>query len=350
MGFASGVASQFGYKAESTYGTQVTVDKFLDFLGGTKVPDADQKWADGAGLYSQGAYLRASRSVQTTRSGTGTLEACITGKNWGTMFRHALGSTTTTPTLIAGLAYKQVHQYGSTDGMSLCCQYGVAEVSTGTVQPFTLIGAKVAGFELKCSMGEFLTGSFDLIGKDVLTLATTPASNALAAAAYGSPQEGFTWNQATVKIGGTASTASGEVSIAGGSAVAAVVNGFSLKHTNGMNAEGFGPSATWSREPKAKRPETTMTLDTEFNTRAELYDVFRAGTVVPVQIDFTGSVISGSDKYLVSIIASAAKIRDTNPGYKDDDLAEQPVELMLFNDTTNSPFQIKLVSSDSAAL
>ena len=352
MGFSSGVASQFMYKAESTFGTEVVEDKGLDFLGGTEIPDiGDLGRKDGEGLYSQGAYLRASRSVLTTRSGAAKLEACVTGKNWGTLFKHATGSTVTTPTLIAGSAYKQVHQQGSTDGMSLSLQYGVPQVSDGVVKPFTLVGAKIPSWEMKCEQGEFLTMALDFIGKDVLTLATSPAAGALVAATYASPQEGFTWNQVvTLKIGGTASTASGEVSVAGGTTVAAVTKGFSLKHTNGFNAEGFSTGATWSREPKAKRPETMLSLEPEFNTQAEFYDVFRAGTTTPVEIKFEGTTISGSDKYTVHIIASACKIVTAKPGYNDDDLATQPIELKLYNDTTNAPLQIKIISSDSAAL
>jgi hypothetical protein len=352
MGFSSGVASQFGYKAESSFGTEATVDKFLDFLGGTEIPDiGDLGRKDGEGLYSQGAYMRASRSVLTTRSGTAKLEACVTGKNWGTMVRHMLGSAITTPTVIAGSAYKQVHQQGSTDGMSLTLQYGVPQVSDGTVKPFTLVGGKVPSWELSCERGDFLKAAVDFIGKDVLTLATSPAAGALVAATYATPQEGFTWNQVvTFKIGGTASTASSEVSVSGGTSVAAVVNGFSLKHTNGMNAEGYGTSATWSREPKAKRAETILSIDPEFNTQAEFYDVFRANTTIPVEIKFEGSTISGSDKFTVHIIASACKILNAKPTYNDDDLATHPVELKLYNDGTNNPLQVKLISSDSAAL
>jgi hypothetical protein len=346
--YSGGVASQFGYKAESVYGTQVVVDKFLDILDGG--PELDQQWADGEGLYAGGAYMRATRSVQTTRSGKAKFSGCITGKNWGTFIRHMLGSAFATPVLIAGSAYRQTHQVGATDGMSLTCQFGMPEVAAGVVQPFTLIGAKCAGFELKCSKGQFLTADIDLIAKDELTLATTPASNALAAAAYGTPQEGFTWNQAVLKIGGTASTGSGRVSIAGGTTVAAVCNGFSLKHSNEMNADGYGTGATWSREPKSKRPNTSLTLNNEFNTRAEFYDPWRAGTVVPVQITFTGSTISGADKFLVDIIASATKLRKAPPKFNKDDLVGQDVELMLFSDGVNSPLQIELVSTDSAAL
>lgn len=345
--FSSGVASQFGFKPETTYGVQITPDRFIDVLD-PSAPELEQEWADGEGMYAQGAYLRATRSVQTTRMAKATLEGCAVGRNWGTLFRQMLGSTATAPVLIAGSAYRQTHQYASQDGLSLTAQWGVPEVAAGVVQPFTMVGVKVAGFELKCAKGDFLTASMDLIGSDVLTLATTPASNALAAATYATPQEGFTWNQAVVKIGGTASTASGRVSVAGGTVVAAVINGFTLKHDQDMNTDGYSTSSTFSREPKSKRPKTMLTLDNEFRLRTEFYDVFRAGTTVPVQITFTGSIISGSDRYSVDIIASACKIRTANPELNGDDLASQSIELMVLSDGTNSALQIELVSADSA--
>ena len=348
MVWSSGVASQLGFKAETTYGTQVVVAKFIErdefSLG------LEQDWAVGEGVYSGGQYVRLDRTVQTTRHCSGNLVADVIGKNWGTLVKHMLGSSVSSPTVISGSAYKQVHQVGSTDGMSLTVQKGVPQVSDGTVKPFTYVGTKVAGFELSCEQGQFLKASLDLVAKDELTLTTGTASNALAVASYPTLQEGFTWNQAFVKIGGTASTASGEVSISGGSAVASIVKGFSLKHTNNMNDEGYGTSATWAREPKAKRAQTVVTLDTEFGTQAELYDVFRAGTVTPLEITFTGSLIGGSNYFLFSIICAGTKLRQAPVEQDSDDLADHSVDLEVGYDGTNSPLQVKLVSTDSAAL
>lgn len=350
MPWSSGVAAQLGFKAESVYGTQVVVDKFIERDEFSLGLGDGQNWARGEGLYSGGQYVRLDRTVQTTRSCSGSLEADVIGKNWGTLIKHMLGSSVSSPTLISGSAYKQVHQVGSTDGMSLTFQKGVPQVSDGTVKPFTYVGTKVAGFELSCEEGGFLKAALDLIAKDELTLATNTASNALAAAAYPTLQEGFTWNQASVKIGGTASTTSGEVSIAGGSAVSSVVHGFTLSHTNNLNDGGYGTSSTWAREPKAKRASTTITLDTEFGTQAEFYDPFRAGTAVPLEITFTGSLIGGTDYFLFSIIAAGTKIRSAPVEQDSDDLAEHSVQLEVGYDGTNSPLQIKLVSTDSAAL
>ena len=347
MGFSSGVAAQVGFKAESSFGAQVVVDKFVDFTVWDM--ELDQEWAVGEGLYSGGQYPRLARTVPTTRMVEGSFEGCVLTKNWGTLLKHMLGSGVTTPTLIAGSAYKQVHQVGSTDGMSLCFQAGIPQVSDGTVKPFTYVGTKVQGWELKAEKGDFLKASLDLLAKDELTLATTPASNALAAASYAASQEGFTWNQASIKIGGTVSGTT-ELSVSGNSNVAAVVKGFSLKHTNDMNAEGFGTGATWSREPKSKRAQTVLSIEPEFGTQAEFYDVFRAGTILPVVITFTGSLISGSDNNQVEIILPGTKIRSAPPKLNDDDLATQAVELEVGYNGSQAPLQIKYVSSDSAAL
>jgi hypothetical protein len=348
MAFSSGVASQLGFKAETTYGTAVTVDKFIEVEEYGVA--AEINWAVGEGMYSGGQYRRLDRTAQTTRSAKGSLKADVIGKNWGTLIKHGMGSSVGTPTVIAGSAYKQIHQVGSTDGLSLTFQQGVPQVGDGTVKPFTAVGTKVAGFELACESGGFLNASLDLIAKDLLTLTTTPASAALATASYPALQEGFTWNQAVVKLGGIASTGSGLVSISGGTTVTSMVKGFSLKHTNDLNAEGYGTGATFGREPKSKRATTVITLDSEFGTQAEFYDVFRAGTTKALQITFTGSLIGGSDYFVFDIVVAGAKIRNAPVEQNKDDLASHSIELEVGNDGTNSPLQVYIVSTDSAAL
>lgn len=346
MPFASGVAAQLGFKGESVFGTQVTVDKCIDFLGYDLA--LEQRWAVGEGLYSNGQYPRLSRTVQTTRNAAGSMEACVTSRYWGTLLKHMLGSSITTPTLIAGTAYKQVHQVGSTDGMSLTWQVGYPQVSDGTVKPFTHVGTKVGGFTLSCERDDFLKANLDMVAKDELTLVTSPASNALTAASYVT-NEGFTWNQCVVKIGGTVSGTT-ELSVSGGVTVASVLNGFELAHTNNMNTEGYGTASTMSREPKSKRAQTVLTLEPEFGTQAEFYDVYRAGTSTAVQITFTGSIISGAETNKVDIILPGTKLRSAPVGLNDDDLAGQSVELEVGYNGSQAGMQITYQSTDSTAL
>jgi hypothetical protein len=54
----------------------------------------------------------------------------------GLWWKMALGSTVTTPTLVLGTAYKQIHANGSKAGLSLTCQVGRPQISGVTVQPF----------------------------------------------------------------------------------------------------------------------------------------------------------------------------------------------------------------------
>lgn len=346
MAFSSGVAAQSGYKTESSWGTEVVVDHFADH--NTAEADIDMRWAEGEGMYAGGQYRRLARTVQVTRKGTGTYEVDVTTAKMGPLFRQALGSSLSSPVNISGSAYKQVHLTGSQDGLSTTFQFGIPEVSTGTVKPLALVGTKVADWELSSEVEGFLKLALGLDAKDMRTLATSPAANALAAASYVATTEPFHHHQLVVKIGGTASTASSIVSISGGSTVASVVNGVSLKSTNNLAAEGFGTGSVMSREQKSKRSETTLTIDSEFNTQAEFYDVFRAGTIVPVQLTWTGSQIAGSNYNVVDVVIAGAKIKSAPARTNDDDLATHAVELEVGYDGTNNPLQITLINTESS--
>jgi hypothetical protein len=156
----------------------------------------------------------------------------------------------------------------------------------------------------------------------------------------------FPFHQAVIKTGGTASTASSEVSIASGVTLASLVRKFTLKGTTPLANERFGTSQT-KREPLQNgMTDVSLTLEAELGAQADLYDVFRNGTVTPVEITFTGSSISGGNN-LFSIILSAGKYLEAEAEDNDADLVGMPVTLRAFDDGTNNPCQIKLVSTDT---
>lgn len=343
MAFGSGLASQLGYAAESTVGTQVTVDHFLEHKKADF--ELDQTWAIGEGLRVSGMVPRTARTAQTTRQAKGTIELeCPTSKH-GLLVRHMLGSPVSTATLVSGAAYKQVHQLGNAAGLGLTFQVGRPQVD-GTVKPFTYPGSKIAGWEISSEEGGLLMLSLDVDSKDELTLLTTPASNALAAASYVAATELFNYTQCVIKTGGTASTASSEVSISGGTTLGSLVRKFSIKGSTPLANERFGTGSTKREQLQNGMTDIRITLDAEFGAQSDLYDVFRAGTVVPLEITFTGSTISGGNN-LFSIIASATKIMNAKAEDNEADLVGAPVELKVLDDGTNNPFQIKLVSTDT---
>jgi len=155
--YASGLSGQVGAVAESTYGTAVTVTHFYEFLSENFqfVP----AWLDGMGLKAGQAYNRASRTVvsQFDVNGDLTMEhtsgeaANAVADSMGFWWKYALGSTLTTPTLVLGTAYKQVHTNGSKAGQFMTVQVGRPQISGVTVQPFTYTGVKVTDWEFSCN-------------------------------------------------------------------------------------------------------------------------------------------------------------------------------------------------------
>jgi hypothetical protein len=343
MAFGSGLAAQFGYAAESTVGTQVTVDHFLEHKKADF--ELEQNWAVGEGLRVSGQVPRTARTIQTTRGAKGSLEVEVPTSKFGLMLRHVLGSPVSTATLVSGSAYKQVHQLGNAAGLGLTMQRGVPQTD-GTVKPYTYTGCKFASWEFSCEEGGLLMFNGDVDAKDELTLATSPASNALAAASYVAATELFTFHQAVIKTGGTASTASSEVSIAAGVALPSLVRSFSLKGTTPLASERFGTSQTKREQLQNGVSDIRLTLDAEFGAQADLYDVFRAGTVVPIEITFTGSSISGGNNTF-SIILAATKYMNVKAEDNEADLVGAPLELRVLDDGTNNPCQIKIISTDT---
>ena len=344
MAFGSGLAGQLGFAAESTVGTLIAVDHFLEYKKADF--ELDQTWAVGEGLRAGGQTPRAARVVQTTRKAKGTVEVEVASSKMGLFTRHLLGSPVSTATLISGAAYKQVHTLGNAAGLGLSMQVGRPQTD-GTVKPFSYTGCKVAGWEVSCQEGGLLMMSLDIDAKDELTLATTPASNSLTAASYVAATELFNMTQCTIKAGGTASTASSEVSIAGGTAIPSLIRSFSVKGTTPLAAERFGTSST-KREPLQNGvSDIRVSFDAEFGAQADLYDVFRAGTVTPIEITFVGSTISGgSNTY--SLIFSAMKYMSGKAEDNEADLVGAPFELRAFDDGTNVAAQIKIISTDTA--
>jgi hypothetical protein len=339
MATGSGLDAQFGYKFESVYGTGVTVDLFNDFNKETL--KLDTKRTDPKGLAAGRLYPLIARNTETTRVVSGGVEMDFSVKSMGRIVKLMVGSTVTTPTIISGAAYKQVHQSGGLVGLSQTWQFGRPQ-RDGTVKPFTGVGMKCKGWTISSKVGELVGLTMDMIGKDLVT------STALASASYLTGNEIFRHNDLVVKLGGTASTTSGIVSVASGVVASTVINGVDVKSENPLS-ESYGTSATIQTPNQNGMANTTIDFDGEFTSQSEIYDVWRAGSIIPVQLTWTGSTISGG-AYTLDIIASACKFSDEDLNVDGPDVLGEKPSLTVGSDGVNSPLQITLISTDSAAL
>src|SRR5260221_1927210 len=281
MPYASGLSGQVGAVAEVTYGTPVTVTHFYEFLSENFV--WNPTFLDGQGLKSGQAYKRASRTVISQKDVNGDLvmehtsgeAANAIADSMGFWWKYALGSALVTPTVVVGTAFKQVHTNGSKAGQFITLQIGRPQISGTTVQPFTETGTVITGWEFSCNDNQIAQLKVSGNARNELT------ATALAAASYPTPNGLFAFSHASVfTLGGTASTSAGETTIAGGSAVGSLVNGVVITGTTPMKVDRFGLGNAGLKGTPIENdiPTITRTLNTEFFSRTQLYDVFPAGT------------------------------------------------------------------------
>lgn len=355
MPYASGLSAQLGIAAESAWGTPVTVNKFFEFLNESLT--YDPTYLESEGLRAGQAYKRASRSVVSRYSVGGdiTLEhsdGAATGAaaSMGTWWKHALGSAVTTPTQIAAsTAYRQTHTPNSKAGFGLTVQVGRPQISGPTVQPFTFAGIKVTGWEFTVSDGALAQLKLTVLGR------TEATATALASASYPTPNGVFSFaDVSTFTLGGTASTTSGRTSVTSGVAVASLVNGITIRGTSPMKEDRYGAGNAGARgEPiENATPTIAGTFNTEFYDRTELYDVMKAYTGKPLQVDLTHGDAGSGNPYRLSFVIPAIKLKQGSANVGGPDVLAQTVEWEGFDDEsgTNPPIQVELVSKQSTSV
>lgn len=344
MTTGSGLDAQIGFGQESTWGTAVTPTRFIEF--NNESLSKDVTWLEPSALHTGIKYQRASRIRQSRISVSGDVELDINTLGMGLLVKHMLASTVTMPTQIASsTAYKQVHTPGDFKGLGLTVQVGRPEPSTGTSRPFTLAGCKVGKWEfsLKDNATPSLKLTVDGRSEDTAT--------ALATASFLTGATTFDFSQATLKLGGTVSTASGETTVTGGTAVSTVINSITVAGEAKMATDryGIGNGGLKAEQLENGIPTITGKLDAEFN-KTELYDVYSANTTTALQLDLTGASIEGGSNFLFSIIIPAVKLKTATPQVKGPDIVAMSTDYQGYSDETNPVVQVKIVSTEDATI
>ena len=341
MATGSGLDAQLMVGSETTWGTSVTPNHTYEFNDeGLKL---DPTFLEPTGLRVGTKYKRASRVSISRKSVSGdlTLEHATLGM--GLLWKHALASALTTPTALTSPAYEQVHTPGDFRGKGLTIQVGRPEPSSGTVRPFTYAGCKVSQWEFSVSDNAIPTLKLTFDGRSEDT------ATALAAASYLSGSKVFSFANATLKLGGTATTTSGKTSVAGNTAVATVVTEVSVQGAAPMAADrfGIGNAGLKSEQLENDTPTITGSLNAEFN-KAELYDLFTNNTTTAMVLTLTGDPIgaSGSNDTL-ELILPAVKLKGASPNVGGPDIVSMSTDFEAYSDEVNPPIQVRLVSADA---
>lgn len=250
MALKSGLAAQFGIKTETTWGTPVTVDRFYPIVSFAVAEQIARM--ESAGII---AGARVARSAQWAAGNVdieGDVGMELYQQGTGLLFRHMFGGVSTSG---AG-PYTHTFTPGDLTDDYFTAQGGIPDVS-GTVQPFTFAGCKVASWELAVAAGELVTLGLTVRGKSLAT------GTSLASASFGSGSgTPFTFKHASVAIGGSAAN----------------VKGISLKGDNGLDTDRRFIGSEYIAEPlEADLRSYTGELDLEFESLTQM-NLFRNGT------------------------------------------------------------------------
>lgn len=322
----SGLGAQIGVKAETTYGTPVTVDRFYEFV--SESLERQNNVIQSAGLRAGSRNMRrGSRRVLATRQGGGDVVMEVATTGFGLWFNHMLGGTPSIAQQEATDAYLQTHAMGALAGKSLTVQKGVPQTDE-TSKPFTFHGCKIPSWQLQITKDGILQLTVTLDAEDVAT------DVALASPSYAATKV-FHFGQGALTVDAVA---------------VAAVTGATIAGDNKLKTDRYylGNSGLKKEPLENDFPEITGTLDAEFVSQATFYDRFSADSAAALVLSFVGDTIEGAyDEELTITIPEVHFLGDT-PKVSGPDVIVQAVPFEGAFDGTNAGITIEYQSSDTA--
>lgn len=312
MSVTSGLAAQFGYGLETTVGTAVTVDHFAEFTDETMGVEIQR-------IESAGLRIRRTNHAWApgTRQATGRVNFELVNNDLGLLWRAAMGSVTTT-TSPGGPPY--LHTFTPGDLPTLTVQVGKPDVS-GTVQPFSYNGCRVASWELGANPNEFVKMGVDFVGWDETTGTT------LASTSYPDLIR-FTYAHGSLTVGGSAVCVD-NVSVTGD-------NKLDIQH----KICATNPGLPTIREADRRVYGGTATADFESLTQ---YQRFVNGTEAALSLVFTAS--TGA----ILSITGNVRFDGETPKVTGPALLKQPFPYVFTSITSDAAaITVALTNTDSA--
>lgn len=189
---------QFGYVAESTYGTPVVVTKFFDLNAKDSIDvEYETIRSEGFRASAQGMITGSSAPPYLKRCG-GTISCDVPTKTFGGLLTQLMGSVATVGPTDSN--YTHTFTWGSPGSLN------AKSVTVQLNRPFedlsnqamTYHGGKVLSAEFSIEKDGLLQASIEFDFEDFDT------STALATASYSDPINQFNWVGASMTVGGSA--------------------------------------------------------------------------------------------------------------------------------------------------
>jgi len=324
MAIGSGIGSQLGIAAETTFNTPVTVTRFYEFT--SENLNYNKRVAVGMGLRAGGQLPRSQRRVVTTSDATGDIVLDLPTRGLGLLLAQAMG-TSPSPTTVTTGVYSYTFTLGDVYTRSFTAQVGVPQYG-GTVTPKTISGAKIQGFELGVAVGGIATGKFMV---DAVSLTT---GISLATASYSTISNLFNFSQGAITVAGSS---------------VANIKDFTVTVANTLKGDRYnlGPSGLKAEQVINGFRKITGKMTAEF-TDTTLLSAFLADTTTAIVLTFTGATIALGQPEKLSITIPAAKFDADTPNVAGPGVIDLSMSFEAYDDGTNQPLTIVYQTADSA--
>jgi hypothetical protein len=334
-----------GFKKETTYGTAVTVDRFLEFTSETL--DFEREYYQGEGMRPGSRAPRSGRRILVKDGGSGDIELEVPSKGLGTFLEALLGVGVST--LVSAGLYQQVFTLIKQDFLpSLTIQKGIPRLGANVVDPYTFKGAVATSFELSMSNAEVLKLKSSWHAREVVA----DGSIAYATPSYPSPLDLFSFVGASITAGGAVTPPTATALATGGTPVADVQD-FSLSVDQKLDENGWnlGGGGKRSRRGAVGLAEVTGKLTAEYDA-VVFRDAVASQTPMALTATFQASAaadIVAGQKPTLQIVCPDIRFDGELPKSNGGDVITQSLDFTAFDNLVAAePLYIVVRTGDSA--
>ncbi len=328
MGNRSGLGSALGFKAETTYGTYVVPDRWLEFNSEGLVYNREKIVSSGI---RRGSYVqRAARWAVNRKGGGGPVTLEFATKGFGLLLKHGMGVVAITTPGGGVNTRLHTHTLGDLDDLSLTIQKILPDVG-GTDRAFSFLGCVIIGWELSVDADGLVTFSPTFDAQDMTT------AQAAATPSFPSGDELFSYQQVAVTVDGVAATPTAA--------------SFSVSHA--MKTDRYFVQAS----PLKKRPVRNSNMELggsvtfEFESMTQVNHFLNAapGAEIPVAMTATGDVIEGALSYQLGVTAAKVVFDGEVPVVAGPDVITLTAPFTVVDNDVAEPLVVSYQTTDTAS-
>ena len=329
MGHRSGLGAQLGMKAETTYGTYVAPDRFLEFNSEGLV--FNRETIQSNGIRRGSTMQRTGRWAVNKKGGGGPVELEVATKGFGLLLKHSMGAAAITTPGGATNQRRHRHTFADLDDLSLTLQKGLPDIG-GTTRPFSFLGCVVTGWELTIEVDGLLMFSPTFDAQDMVT------TESLASASFASADELFSYQQMAITVDGGA----------------AVPMSLSLSCEHALKTDRyFVQSSTLKKRPvMAGRRTLTGSMAFEFESMTQVNYFLNAapGAEIPITFEAEGDEIdAGTNNYGLTGTIAEARFDGTLPVVEGPDVITVTAPFEVLDNGTDEELILDYFTTDTAS-